>query len=288
MYDILILGGGPAGLSAAVAARQKNRTALVISNPAVDNPLYRAERVDNYLGLPGKTGAELLELFATHAQRMGAELVTGRVISAMAMEDGVYLTVGSEVYEGKKLILTAGVSRGAKYAGEQALLGRGVSYCATCDGMLYRNRPVVVIGRSKDAPLEANYLSSLGCRVTYVSPQQPERLQSAIPFVRAGRLEIVGETAVTGVLADGVMLPCDGVFILREAVAPGELFPELETANGAILVDRQMRTNLPNLYAAGDCTGAPFQLAKAVGEGLVAAEAAADELTQTEQERKES
>ncbi len=288
MYDILILGGGPAGLSAAVAARQKNRTALVISNPAGDNPLYRAERVDNYLGLPGKTGAELLELFTSHAERMGAELVTGRVISAMAMEDGVYLTVGSEVYEGKKLILTAGVSRGAKYAGEQALLGRGVSYCATCDGMLYRNRPVVVIGRSKDAPLEANYLSSLGCQVTYVSPQQPERLQSAIPFVRAGRLEIVGETAVTGVLADGAMLPCDGVFILREAVAPGELFPELATANGAILVDRQMRTNIPNLYAAGDCTGAPFQLAKAVGEGLVAAEAAADELTQAEQERKES
>lgn len=283
MYDILILGSGPAGLSAAVAARQKNRTALVIGNPTASNPLWRAERVDNYLGLPGMTGAQLLEQFERHAREMGAEFVTGRAISAMAMgEASFFVTVGSEVYEGRKLILAAGVTRGVKYPGEQEFLGRGVSYCATCDGMLYRNRPVIVVGRSKDAPLEANYLASLGCQVTYVSPQAPTGLDERIPFVRANRLEIQGEDSVTALIADGARLPCDGVFILRDSVAPTELFPELETEGGVVKVDRRMRTNLPGIFAAGDCTGKPLQIAKAVGEGLAAAESAADELSELE------
>ncbi len=282
MHDILILGGGPAALSAAVAARQKNRTVLVISNPSGQNPLARAERVDNYLGMPGLNGAELLAAFEDHARRMGAEFVTGRAVSAMAFDGMCFLTVGSQVYEGKRLILATGVSRGAKYPGEQEYLGRGVSYCATCDGMLYRGRPVAVVGRSKDAPMEANYLASLGCSVTYVSPQAPEGLDPKIPFVRAGRLEIRGESGVAALVADGARIPCDGVFILRETVVPTELFPDLETRDGAVLVDRQMRTNLPGVFAAGDCTGKPLQVAKAVGEGLIAAECAADELTELE------
>lgn len=282
MYDLLVLGAGPGGLSAAVAARQKNRSVLVVSNPAERNPLWRAERVDNYLGLPGRTGAELMQACEAHAREMGVEFVTGKVISAMALGEDLYVTVGSEVYQGRKLILASGIARTAGYPGEERLLGHGVSYCATCDGMLYRNRPVVVIGRSKDAPMEANYLASLGCQVTYVSPAQPEGLMPTVPFVRAGKLAVEGETQVEGVLADGVKLPCDGVFILREAVAPTELFPDLRTEQGAIWVDRQMHTNLPNIFAAGDCTGKPYQIAKAVGEGLIAAETAADELMETE------
>ena len=191
--------------------------------------------------------------------------------------DGVfYLTVGSDVYEGKKLILAGGVQRGQKYPGEAELLGSGVSYCATCDGMLYRKRPVVVVGRAKDAPLEANYLSQIGCQVTYVSPTEPVGLDGHIPAVRANRLEILGEGSVTGVCANGAVIPCDGVFVLRESVAPNDLLPELAIEEGYIKVDRQMRTNLPGVYAAGDCTGKPLQIAKAVGEGLIAGEAAAE------------
>ncbi len=278
MYDIVILGGGPAGLSAAVAARQKNCSALVISNPPEQNPLFRAHQVDNYLGMPGMSGEDMLRAFRSHAQEMGVAFVTGRVISAMSMGEQFYLTVGSELYEGKKLILASGVARGAKYPGEEALLGRGVSYCATCDGMLYRGRKVVVIGRSKDAPQEANYLASLGCQVTYVSPQVPVGLHEDIPYVKAGKLEVLGEQMVTGITAEGQEISCDGVFILRETVVPTELFPELETEKGAIKVDRQMHTNLPGIFAAGDCTGLPLQVSKAVGEGLIAAEVAAEEL----------
>ena len=277
MYDIIIIGGGPAGLSAAVAAQGRGKQVLVISNPAEHTPLSKAPVIHNYLGMPGQSGRALMDAFTRHALDMGAELRTGRVLTVMDMGGSFFLTVGSDVYEAKKLILAGGVSRGAKYPGEEALVGRGVSYCATCDGMLYRKRPVVVIGRAKDAPLEANYLAQIGCQVTYVSPSPAVGLDSAIPAVRAARLEVLGEGGtVTGVRADGAMLPCEGVFILRETVAPNDLLPELALEEGYIRVNRSMETNLPGVYAAGDCTGKPLQISKAVGEGLIAGEAAAE------------
>lgn len=276
MYDILIVGGGPAGLSAAVAAHGRGKRCLVISNPGSQNPLAKAPVIHNYLGMPGRNGQAMMDEFLHHALDMGAEVRTGRVLAVMALDGVFYLTVGSEVYEGRKLILAGGIQRGQKYPGEAPLVGHGVSYCATCDGMLYRKRPVVVIGRAKDAPLEANYLAQIGCQVTYVSPTPPVGLDGRIPTVRAGRLEIMGESRVTGVRADGAALPCEGVFILRETLAPTDLLPELALEGGYIRVNRQMETNLPGVYAAGDCTGKPLQIAKAVGEGLVAGEAAAE------------
>ena len=194
--------------------------------------------------------------------------------------EGFHLTVGSELYEGSSLILAPGVVRQAKYPGEMEYLGRGVSYCATCDGMLYRGKPVVVVGRSKDAPREAAYLKELGCQVVYVASRRPEQLDPAIPFVQANRLEVEGEQTVTGLRADGSLLPCSGIFILREAVAPTDLLPGLETENGAIRVDRRMATSIPGVFAAGDCTGEPLQVSKAVGEGLTAALSAAEYLDQ--------
>lgn len=269
-HDILVLGSGPAGLAAAVAARGRGKSVLVIGNRWQDSPLARAERVDNYLGLPGVTGMELLEQFRRHAEELGADFVLGRVISLMAW-NGFHLTVGSELYEGETLVLAPGVVRQAKYPGEAEYLGRGVSYCATCDGMLYRGKPVIVVGRSPDAPLEANYLKSLGCQVTYVAGQRPEGLDGDVPFVQGSRLAVIGEQAVTALEVDGAKLPCAGVFILRQAVAPTDLLPQLETDGGTIRVDRTMATNLPGVFAAGDCTGGPLQVAKAVGEGHVAA-----------------
>ena len=282
-YDIIVLGSGPAGLAAAVAARGRNKSVLVIGNRWQDSPLAKAERVDNYLGLPGLTGSGMLEAFHEHAVNMGTELVVGKAISLMAW-NGFMVTVGSQVYEGKALILAPGVVRQAKYPGEEEYLGRGVSYCATCDGMLYRGRQVMVVGRSADAPQEANYLKSLGCQVTYVSPQPPKGLDSGIPFVKAGKLAVKGGQTVTGLEADGALLPCDGVFILRQAVAPTDLLPTLETEEGYIKVDRRMATNVEGVFAAGDCTGAPLQVAKAVGEGHVAALSACEYLDQKQEQ----
>ena len=276
-YDIIILGSGPAGLAAAVAARGRNKSVLVAGNPWQDSPLARAERVDNYPGLPGRTGLALLEEFYRHASGLGADFVVGKVLALLAW-NGFSLTVGSQVHQGRALILAPGVVRAAKYPGEAEYLGRGVSYCATCDGMLYRNRPVTVVGLAPDAPQEANYLHSLGCQVVYVAPRQPQGLNEAIPYVKAGRLAIRGERTVTGLEADGALLPCAGVFILRRAVAPTDLLPALETEEGVIRVDRRMATSVPGVFAAGDCTGGPLQVSKAVGEGHVAALSACEYL----------
>ncbi|MCI9671247.1 MAG: FAD-dependent oxidoreductase [Lawsonibacter sp.] len=277
MYDIIILGSGPAGLAAAVAARGRDKSVLVAGNPWQDSPLARAERVDNYPGLPGRTGLALLEEFYRHASGLGADFAVGKVLALLAW-NGFSLTVGSQVHQGRALILAPGVVRTAKYPGEAEYLGRGVSYCATCDGMLYRNRPVTVVGLAPDAPQEANYLHSLGCQVVYVAPRQPQGLNEAIPYVKAGRLAIRGERTVTGLEADGALLPCAGVFILRRAVAPTDLLPALETEEGVIKVDRRMAASVPGVFAAGDCTGGPLQVSKAVGEGHVAALSACEYL----------
>ncbi len=276
-YDLLILGAGPAGLAAAIGARGRGKTVLVVGNRWQDSPLARAERIDNYLGLPGLSGTELLARFHDHAAGAGVEFLTGKALSVMAWE-GFQMTVGSDVCAGGALILAPGVVRQSKYPGEAEYLGRGVSYCATCDGMLFRNRPVAVVGRSGGAPGEANYLQSIGCQVVYVSPQPPEGLDPAIPYVKASRLAVRGEQTVTGLEADGSLIPCAGVFILRSAVAPADLLPGLATEHGVIKVDRQMRTSLPGVFAAGDCTGGPLQVAKAVGEGHVAALSACEYL----------
>ena len=223
------------------------------------------------------TGMEMPEAFQRHAQEMGVEMVTGKVLSIMEWE-GFHLTVGSQLYQGSALILAPGVVRQAKSPGEETYLGRGVSYCATCDGMLYRNKPVAVVGRSKDAPHEAAYLKSIGCQVVYVAPKRPDQLEEDIPFIQAAKLAVKGEQTVTALEADGADIPVNGVFILREAVAPGDLLPGLTLEKGAIQVDRSMATSVPGVFAAGDATGAPLQVSKAVGEGLIAALSACEYL----------
>ncbi len=270
MYDVIVLGTGPAGLQAAIGAKGRGHSVLVIGNRWQDSPLAKAELVDNYLGMPGLTGAEMLAEMDSHARSQGVEMVEGKVVAMMAWQ-GYALTVGSEMYQCKALILAPGIVRQAKFAGEEGLLGRGVSYCATCVGMLYRGKSVAVIGRSKDSVHEANYLQNIGCSVIYIAPKIPQGLDETITAKQGNRIEVLGDTLVSGITVDGEEIACQGVFILRDAVAPSDLISGLQVENGTILVDREMRTNLPGVFAAGDCTGGALQVAKAVGEGHVAA-----------------
>lgn len=280
-YDIAVVGGGPAGLSAAINARARGKSVVVVGNDYRESPLYRAERVDNYLGMPGMTGAQLLEAYRRHAESMEVDFRAGRVLNIMQLEGTCYLSIGSEMETAKAVVLATGVVRGKKLPGEVKYLGRGVSYCATCDGMLYRGKPVVVVGMAPDAPEEANFLQGIGCQVTYVSARAPEGLVPAIPYVKSGRLEIVGEDGVTALRVGDTELPAQCVFLLRSAMPPTDLLPDLALKeNGYITVNRQMGTNLPGIFAAGDCTGLPLQLSKATGEGLVAGQAAAEYVDQ--------
>ena len=274
-YDIIVIGGGPAGLSAAVQARARARSVLVVGARPEDVPLWKAERVENYLGLPGLSGRALLERFDAHAAAMGVERKYGRALSVMPDGDGFFVGVESEVETASAVVLATGIAHGGKYPGEAEHLGRGVSYCATCDGGLYRGRPVAVVGQSADAPAEAVYLRDLGCRPTYVARERPADLPADIPFVRGTRLEILGDGPVSALNADGTDIPCACVFLLRPSMAPAELVYGLELDGPHIVVDRDMAASIPGVFAAGDCTGGPYQVSKAVGEGLIAGHRAA-------------
>lgn len=271
MHDVIIVGGGPAGLSAALTLRSRNKDVLLISAPYQYSGLYRAERIDNYPGLPGVTGPELLDRFYDQARAAGVKIVQKRVLSVMPTGDNFFVSFDNEVAGARALIVACGVTASAKFPGEADYLGRGVSYCATCDGMLYREKNVIVTGNAPDAGSEANYLAELGCHVTFAAPRPPAGLSPAIPFVAAKKLTVAGEARVTGLLADGTLLPADGIFILRRTIAPGDFLPGLDTEGGYVKTDRNLHTNLPGVFAAGDCTGTPLQVSVAAGEGQLAA-----------------
>lgn len=260
-YDLLVVGGGPAGLTAAIHARARDKSVLVISNEPTASPLCRAPEMANYPGLPGVTGVELVRRLLAQARDMGAEFKTGRALSVLPMGRSVMVSVENDAVEGSAVILAPGVSRAAPLKGELELLGRGVSYCATCDGMLYRGRKVAVLGWTESAGEEAAFLEGIGCSVTY--------------FHRPKDCSVLGTDRVEAVRCDGKTVPADGVFLLRPTMTPSDLFPGLAVEEGSAVVDRRMATNLPGLFAAGDCTGGPLQVSKAAGEGLIAGQSAA-------------
>ena len=276
MHDVAIIGGGPAGLSAAVQVRQRGKSAVVISGADSDGPLWKTERVDNYLGFPAIGGRELTEKFQTHAQAVGVERIKGRALNILSSGGKFYISVGSDVTEALAVVLAPGVVRSAKYPGEAEHLGAGVSYCATCDGMLYRGKNVVVVGKSAESAEEANFLREIGCYVTYIAMARPAELREDIPFVKAPKVEILGEGGVRAVKAGESEIPCACAFILRAAVAPTDLVPGIALRDGYVAVDRDMKTSVPGVFAAGDCTGLPLQISKAVGEGMMAGHRAAE------------
>ncbi len=275
MYDIAIVGAGPAGYSAAINARKREKSVVVIGQHT--GWLSRAESIENYPGLPSISGPELLGAMRAQAEKMGAQMQGGVVHQIISMGEEYALGLGADFVQARKVILCTGAKQPKQLPGEETLLGRGVSYCGTCDGMLYRGKDVAVVGASAEAVNEANFLAGLCNSVTYFG--KPDDALAAKIDVRSEKVEaILGEARVTGVRADGGEMPFDGVFIFREAMALSSLLSGLQMDGAFIKVDRQMRTNLPGVYAAGDCTGLPLQVAKAVGEGCIAALHAAQAL----------
>jgi len=261
MHDVIIVGAGPAGLSAAISVRQRGKTVAVISNDSAKSALYKAREIGNYPGFPKISGQELLDKLAGHASEMGAGIKTGLVTTILPVGNAFNVGFGVEILESKSVILATGVAQTSLFPGEAELLGRGVSYCATCDGMLFRRKRVCVVCHAPEAEEEAEYLESIGCDVTRLTTKN---------------IKVNGKQMVTSVTADGKEIECAGVFILRQTIAPYLMLANLETEDGHIRAAPSGNTNIPGAFAAGDCTGAPYQIAKAVGEGQVAAMAALD------------
>lgn len=277
MVDILIVGAGPAGLSAAVNAVNRGKTVRIFSNK--ENYLSKAERVDNHLGFYNISGKELMNKFKEHAEAMNIKIEEGKVVNILPMGESFMVNINGEIEEAKKVILAMGISKVKELPGEGRLLGMGVSYCATCDGMLYRGKNAVVWDQSKEALEEANYLQSIGVNVTFVSKTpRSEELNESIKYIKGTITEVIGEVKVDSVMVGEEKIQTDAVFMLRDAVAPTALIDGLETESNFIAVNRNMETNIEGVYASGDITGKPLQLSKAVSEGLIAAQNAASQI----------
>lgn len=282
MVDILIIGAGPAGLSAAINAVTRGKTVRVFSNR--ENYLSKAERVDNHLGFYNISGKELMNKFKEHAKAMNVKIEEGKVVNILPMGESFMVNINGEIEEAKKVILAMGISKVKELPGEGKLLGMGVSYCATCDGMLYRGKNAIVWDQSKEALEEANYLNSIGVNVTFVSKKlRPEELHVNINYINGTITEVIGENQVEAAVVGNEKIPANAVFMLRDAVAPTALIDGIETEGNFIAVDKNMETNIEGVYATGDITGKPLQLSKAVSEGLIAAQHAAIQIDKTKE-----
>ncbi len=276
IVDVVIIGAGPAGLSAAVNAKARNLSAVVLD---IRDPVSRLKaypEVTNYLGFAKQTGADLARHFTQHFSKTGYPLIRERAQKIMPIGD--YLCVGTdrEIYDGKAVILAFGAARTQSLQGEEELVGKGVSYCVTCDGALFSGKDVVVVGYISEGEEEANALAGFARSVTYVATyEKVETLDPGVKLVHAKPISITGSTKVTGLKTDLGEIDADGVFLIREAMLVGGMIEGLELDEHFVRVDKSMATSIPGLFAAGDCTGAPFQIAKAVGEGQVAALSAA-------------
>ena len=274
MVDILIVGAGPAGLSAAVNAVNRGKTVRIFSNK--ENYLSKAERVDNHLGFYNMSGKELMNKFKEHAEAMNINVEEGKVVNILPMGESFMVNINGDIEEAKKVILAMGISKVKELPGEGKLLGMGVSYCATCDGMLYRGKNAIVWDQSKEALEEANYLNSIGVNVTFVSKKpRSEELDENIKYINGTLTEVIGENKVEAAMVETEKVPVDAIFMLRDAVAPTALIDGIKTEGNFIAINKNMETNIEGLYATGDITGKPLQLSKAVSEGLIAAQHAA-------------
>ena len=296
-YDVGIIGSGPAGLSAAIYAKRANLSAVVIEKEYEGTgQIAESGQVDNYLGLPGISGYDLGEQFREHAVKLGVSFLEQEVTEIKKEDSAVFTIIfedGSSV-ETKTVIYAAGATpRRANIPGEQEYSGKGVSYCAICDGSFYRGKKVAVLGGGDTALDDAVYLADLAEQV-YVIHRRKEfrgaattveklRKKENITFVLEHQVkEITGAEKVNGVvLEDGTAIAVDGVFVAYGSVPQTNLVKELVTldAAGYVKAEETGETSLAGLYVAGDArTKKLRQVVTAVSDGANAATAVVEYL----------
>lgn len=284
VFDTAIIGTGPAGLSAALNLKLHNKEVIWFGAKNFSSKVEKSEKIANYPGLGLIGGKELIEKFEAHRDEMGLEITEQMVTAIMPGDDYFMMSAGSDVYMAKTLLLATGVAAGKGFSGEAEFLGRGHSYCATCDGFLYKGKTIAVFCGDARFEHEVEYLAELADKVylstSYkdVSIDKPnvELLPKAIKSVSGG-LKVN-----TIQLVDGTEITIDGLFCLRNSIAPTTLLNGLKLDGVHIVTGRDMATNIPGCFAAGDCTGRPYQIAKSVGEGNIAAHSIIEFLAEKE------
>ncbi|HCW52673.1 MAG TPA: thioredoxin reductase [Clostridium sp.] len=275
LYDIAIIGSGPAGLSAALNARIRNKSFIIFGNYNLSSKLEKAPKINNYLGFYGISGEELRIKFLNHIENMNIKINEEKINSIYSLGDYFAVMSNDKCYKSKTLILATGIEFTKSIEGEKNFLGKGVGYCATCDAPLYRDKIVSIISYSKSGIKDAEYVSEIAKIVNYIPMHEGnyevDSNAENINIIKDRPIKIVGKKKVERLLLQETVLDTDGVFLLKDSISPNELVPGLKMINNHIEVDRMMRTNIAGCFAAGDCVGAPYQFIKAAGEGNIAA-----------------
>ena len=272
MVDTAIIGTGPAGISAALTLKALKKEILLFGDSQLSGKIRAAERIRNYPGLPDVTGQQMRQAFATQLDAMDIAVTDKTVTGIYHMGTHYGILCNQELFEAKTIILATGVEAVKPIEGELEFVGRGVSYCATCDGFLYKGKTIAVLCTTKDLEHEIKYLADLADKV-YLIPLYKDAAVSGenIEILMEKPRRITGNMKAETLEFAGREISVDGIFMLKQAVTPSVLLYGLECQEGHITVDRRCRTNLPGCFAAGDCTGRPYQYVKAAGEGNVAA-----------------
>jgi thioredoxin reductase (NADPH) len=270
-YDVAIIGSGPAGLSAALNAKIRNKKLIIFGYKDLSNKIVKAPMINNYLGLHNVTGPEMRDRFQDHIAAMDINITYERVNNVYAMGEYFCLMINEKMYEAKTVIIATGVEYTKPLKGEEEYLGRGVGYCATCDAPLYRGKKVAIIGYNREAEEEANYVSELAGELYYIPMYKGNyKIAESIRVLQDKPLEIQGDDRVKKLVLKDSVIDTDAVFVLKDSISPAQLVPGLQIEDGHIKVDRNMKTNIEGCFAAGDCIGRPYQYIKAAGEGLIA------------------
>jgi len=291
VYDVVIIGGGPAGLSAAQYAARSNLKTVVIDKSPDAGALAYSSKIENYPGVPEPlSGPELLDIFRKQAVNFGAEYVEKQVVGVKLGDDMKEVYTMDQTYVGKTMIIATGsMGRKATIKGEAQFLGRGVSYCAICDAAFYKGMTVCVIGDSEEAVKEAGLLTRFAGTVYLISPSKSLKVEDDHPTLRSENLKVLKGQSVTSIEGNEVVerirmvdsdrnetaLELSGVFVYLHGSKPivdflGEAIELSEEE--CIVTNKMMQTSIPGVFAAGDviCTEVR-QVVIAASNGCIAA-----------------
>lgn len=273
-YDIAIIGAGPAGLSAALNSKIRNKSVILFGKDS--EKLVKSKKIYNYLGLEDMKGSDLNEALKNSLKNYKIERDERKVKTIYAM--GEYFAIeienDSEMIEAKSVIMATGIELKKDLINEDKFFAKGVNYCATCDAALYRGKKVLVIGINDESVSEANFTSEIVGELVFVNMTGKdvslnpniEIIEGEIPVGFDG-----SDRAENLIFKSGMEIAADGFFIIKDSSKAERLVPGIKMEDNHILTNKDMSTSIKGLFAAGDITGKPYQIMKAVGEGQVAA-----------------
>ena len=291
MYDLIIIGGGSAGLSAAIYALRAKLNVIMIEKLGVGGQIALSDVIENYPGYRSISGSELMSKFESHAKDFGLKIEFGAVEQIIDKGDVKVVKTDSKNLETKAVIIASGAQpKKLGVKGEDELTGRGVSYCATCDGPFYNNKDIVVVGGGDTAVKETQYLSKIANKIYLVHRRDRLRAEKIMQekLLSNPKVEFLWNSAVDEIIGgkNGVEkvsvkniqtnekreVKAEGVFVFVGIIPNTEFINAEKDKGGFIITNDRMETSIKGVFAAGDCRNTPLrQVATAVGDGAIAA-----------------